>query len=161
MFSPFVDLLLLILIANGTPVVATNLFRNRFNWPLDMGYKLVDQQPVLGPSKTWRGLLTSLAFSSVCAAYMGYEFQVGFITALFSLFGDAFSSFIKRRLKKPPSSMFLFVDQVPESLLPALVLSVDFNLSMLQVLLLVAIFILLELILSSLLFKLGIRSKPY
>lgn len=161
MFSPFVDLLLLILIANGTPVIARNLFRDRFNWPLDMQYKLADRQPVLGPSKTWRGLLTSLGFTSFCAAFMGYEPQTGFVIALFSLLGDAVSSFFKRRLGKPSSSMFLLVDQIPESLLPALVLADDFQLSMLQVLLLVAIFVIMELILSNLFFKLGIRRKPY
>ena len=161
MFSPFVDLLVLILIANGTPVIARNLLRGHFDQPLDLGYCLPDQQRLLGASKTWRGLITSLAFTSFCATVMGYSINTGFLVALMSLTGDAFSSFIKRRLRRSPSSMFLLLDQIPESLLPALLMAGQFGLSLEQVLWLVLIFIVAELVLSNLMYRLGIRKKPY
>lgn len=161
MFSPFVDLLVLILIANGTPVVARRLLRNHLSQPLDMGYCLSDKQPVLGASKTWRGVITSLLVTAFCAWVMGYEVLTGVSIALLSLFGDAFSSFIKRRLGKPASSMVLLLDQVPESLFPALVMAGNFALSSTAIILLVAIFVVAELLLSHLMFRLGVRRRPY
>ncbi len=161
MFSPFIDLLLLILVANGTPVVACRLFRGRFSQPLDFGFTLGDQYRILGPSKTWRGLLSSIMVTTLCAMIMDYPPQTGFIIALCSLFGDTLSSFIKRRLGKPSSSMFLLLDQVPESLLPAWIMSRYFTLDLSDVFILVFIFIVSELVFSALLFQLGIRNKPY
>ncbi len=161
MFSPFIDLLVLILIANGTPVVARRLLRGRVNQPLDFGYHLADGYRLLGSSKTWRGLLSSLMFTAWCAMIMGYPLQTGFLTALFSLSGDVLSSFVKRRLGRPSTSMFLWLDQIPESLLPALMMAAAFNLSVADILLLVALFIPIELALSRLMFRLGVRQKPY
>ncbi len=161
MFSPFIDLLVLILIANGTPVVARRLLRGRFNQPLDFSYNLPDGQRLLGSSKTWRGLSSSLMFTAWCAMIMGYPLQVGFFTALFSLTGDMFSSFVKRRLGRPSTSMFLLLDQIPESLLPALMMAAAFSLNVPDILLLVVLFIPIELALSRLMFRLGVRQKPY
>jgi len=161
MFSSFIDLLVLILIANGTPVVSRELLRGHFNQPLDFSLRLPDQYRILGPSKTWRGLLSSLAVTSFCAMVMGYPWHTGFIIALGSLSGDALSSFIKRRLGKPSSSLFLLLDQVPESLIPALIMAETFALELLDVFWLVVIFVLAELVLSVLMFKLSIRKNPY
>jgi CDP-2,3-bis-(O-geranylgeranyl)-sn-glycerol synthase len=161
LFSAFIDLLVLILIANGSPVVARRLLRGRFSQAMDFGASLADGYRLLGESKTWRGLFTSLAFTSLCALIMGYHMQVGLMIALFSMLGDLVSSFIKRRLGKPSKSKFLFLDQVPESLFPALMMVNEFNLAMPEILYLVIIFILAELILSKLMYYLGVRQKPY
>lgn len=161
MFSPFIDLLGLILIANGSPVLARKLLRDKFNQPIDRGYILHDGYRLLGSSKTWRGVLAALAFTSCCALIMGYPLVTGLFIALLSLCGDLVSSFIKRRLGRPSSSMFLFLDQVPESLFPALIMAGKFNLDYLDIIYLVVIFILAELTLSRLMFMLGVREKPY
>jgi CDP-diglyceride synthetase len=161
MFSPFIDLLVLILIANGSPVVARRLFRGNLNQPLDFGIILPDGYRLLGASKTWRGLLFSLLFTAMCSMTMNYTLHSGFLIALLSLSGDTFSSFIKRRLGKPSKSMFLLLDQIPESLLPAFFMAAEFNLAPLDVVYLVLMFIPVELALSRLMFRLGVREKPY
>jgi hypothetical protein len=38
-----------------------------------------------------------------------------------AMIGDLFSSFLKRRLRMPPGSVAIGLDQIPEALLPALV----------------------------------------
>jgi len=161
MFSLFIDLLLLILIANGTPVLSRKLLGDRFNQPLDFGVYLADGYRLFGPSKTWRGLLVSLLVTALVAKLMGYSLLTGLLIALFSLLGDLISSFIKRRLGRAPSTRLLILDQVPESLLPALLMANDFALSGLQIGILVGLFFILEQFMSRVMYKLGVRRKPY
>ncbi|MBE9560221.1 MAG: CDP-archaeol synthase, partial [Proteobacteria bacterium] len=75
--------------------------------------------------------------------------------------GDLGSSFIKRRLSMQPSSMAPLLDQVPESFFPAFMMMHTFNLNISSVILLVLIFIIIELALSHILYKYGIRKNPY
>ena len=140
MLSPLIDVLVLILVANATPVLATKLFRQRFSRALDFGYRLLDGQPILGPSKTWRGLFASLLMTSLAAWLLGYSALAGCWIALLSMLGDSCSSFIKRRLHRPSSSHFMGLDQIPESLLPAMVMAGQFGLAFGDVLWLVLIF---------------------
>ncbi len=88
---------------------------------------------------------------------MGWGLSIG--TA--SMAGDLLSSFIKRRLDYPSSSMALGLDQVPESLLPALVAAGELQLGIGDIVLVVVLFFLVELALSRLLFRIGIRKQPY
>jgi len=116
---------------------------------------------LLGVSKTWRGLVASIALTSLVAVLLGYSLQTGIWVAVCAMTGDAFSSFIKRRLNMKPSSMALFLDQIPESLLPALVMRGQFGLDAVSVMILVCCFIVLELILSQILYRWGLRKTPY
>ena len=75
--------------------------------------------------------------------------------------GDLISSFIKRRMGRPPSSRALGLDQIPESLLPALACKSLLALTVADVIVVVALFSVGELILSRLLFKMHIRKEPY
>lgn len=75
--------------------------------------------------------------------------------------GDLISSFVKRRMRLPPSSMALGLDQVPESLLPALVYKSLTTFSLVDVVAVTMLFFVGELVLSRLLFKLHIRDQPY
>ncbi len=161
MFSLFTDLLLLILLANGIPVLARKLFGQSFNQPLDLHVTLADGYPLFGESKTWRGLITSLLGTSIGAEIMGYDFITGFLIALFSLSGDLVSSFIKRRLGKVASSRFLILDQVPESLLPAVLMAPLFLLQWQDIMLLVLLFFIAEQLTSRVMYKMGLRRKPY
>jgi len=77
-----------------------------------------------------------------------------------SMFGDLLSSFIKRRLGLRTHSQAFGLDQVPESLLPLLLLQEHLGLSGGDIALVVTVFIALELLLSRLLFKLHIRDQP-
>ncbi len=161
MFSSFTDLLLLILVANGTPVLARNLLGRKFNLPLDLRMVMSDGFRLLGDSKTWRGLMSSLLITAIAAKVMGYSFLTGFLIALFSLTGDLISSFIKRRLGKASSSRFLILDQVPEALLPAAVMAPYFQLQWYEVIMLTLLFLVLELLMSRLMYRIGLRRKPY
>lgn len=157
----FLQLLLLIIIANGAPILIRVLFVDSFNLAVDFGQKLPDNMPIFGPSKTWRGIFAALAATSATAWLLGYPAETGLLVATYAVIGDLFSSFTKRRLSMQSSSMAPLLDQVPESLLPAFMLKETFNLDISAVILLVLTFVIIELLLSHILYKWGIRKKPY
>ena len=159
--SSFLHLLLLIIVANASPIIVRNLMGERYAYMIDGGRKFVDGQPILGSSKTWRGLASSIIVTTLAALLLGYEAAYGFIVGLLAMTGDLFSSFIKRRLKLPPSSMAPLLDQIPESFLPAVVMAGAFSLSSSQVSVLVIVFIVFELAISVILYRWGIRKRPY
>ena len=156
-----VDLILLIVIANGAPVFMHFVFGDYCAWPVDFGKQLANGQSLFGKSKTWRGILSAIAVTPVCALLLGYSVEAGLLVAVFSMLGDLLSSFVKRRMNMPPSSMAIFLDQIPEALLPSVLLMNVFNLNLWSVVLVVLIFIVLELVLSRLLYKWGVRNRPY
>jgi CDP-archaeol synthase len=49
------QLLMLLALANGTPLIAKKIFGTGFAHPLDKGVTLADGQPLFGHSKTIRG----------------------------------------------------------------------------------------------------------
>jgi len=155
------QLLLLIIIANGSPIIMRALLKTRFNTAIDFNHKLPDGQPVFGESKTWRGLIAACFFTTIAAVLLGYNAETGLWVAIYAILGDLISSFIKRRLHRPVSSMAMLLDQVPESLFPALMLAETFMLDLSAVMELVLIFIITELMLSHVLYKWGIRKQPY
>jgi len=75
--------------------------------------------------------------------------------------GDLFSSFAKRRLGLPASERATGLDQVPESLLPALVYAYMWDLKWPCVVIVTAIFFVGEIALSRLLYTLRVRTRPY
>jgi CDP-2,3-bis-(O-geranylgeranyl)-sn-glycerol synthase len=155
------NLLLLIIIANGAPILIRVLLNENFNLAVDFGQELPDKRRVFGPSKTWRGIFAALFATTVAAWLLGYSPETGLLVAVYAVLGDLLSSFIKRRLAMPPSSMAPLLDQVPESLFPAFMMRQDFNLDLFSVMLLVLIFVIVELVLSRTLYKWGIRRRPY
>jgi len=70
-------LLVLLILANGTPVIARNSFAERFAWPLDGGIKLFDGQPLFGSSKTVRGVVLSVLVTAAGGALTGLGWQAG------------------------------------------------------------------------------------
>ncbi|WP_455204301.1 CDP-archaeol synthase [Kaarinaea lacus] len=154
-------LLLLIGIANGTPVIVKKLLGPFWAFPVDTNKILFDGQPVFGPSKTIRGLVSSVLATSLGAALLSFYWLHGFYIAVSAMVGDLLSSFVKRRMGKASSSMALGIDQIPESLLPMIVSKYLLDLPWLSVALVVVIFFITELLLSILLYKLKIRDVPY
>ena len=154
-------LLILLFVANGAPVVAKNLLKRRFQAPLDAGLMLFDNQPVLGHSKTFRGVFFSLLSTSLVAPLLGIKWILGLAIAASAMFGDLLSSFLKRRLKMPTSSQAIGIDQLPEALLPLLVCFLPWSLTLLDVVAVVAAFFVAELLFSKVLFKFHIRDRPY
>jgi CDP-archaeol synthase len=153
--------LLLLTLANGTPVIVKKWLGPRFAAPLDAGVLFLDGQPLLGSSKTVRGVLASIVVTAAIAPLLGTSVAAGGLVAALAMAGDLISSFLKRRLKLPPSSRAIGLDQVPESLLPLLVCRGLLALSALDVAVSVALFLAGELIMSRLLYALHIRDQPY
>ena len=54
------QLMVLLTLANGAPVVAKKIFGGRFALPLDFGLMFFDGRPVFGPSKTFRGIVVAI-----------------------------------------------------------------------------------------------------
>jgi len=153
--------LLLIFVANGAPVVARLLMGERFATPLDFGRRFIDGRPLLGESKTLRGVVAALMLTTLAAMLLGLPLVVGVLFACYAMLGDLFSSFIKRRCGIEPSGRALGLDQIPESLLPLLMLQPQLGLGLFDIVLLVALFVVLGLLFSRLLYRLHIRKRPY
>jgi CDP-2,3-bis-(O-geranylgeranyl)-sn-glycerol synthase len=155
------ELLILLAVANGTPVFAKKLLGDRFAQPLDGGSLFADGRPLFGPSKTVRGLLLSILATAAAAALLGLGWQVGAIVGAVAMAGDLASSFVKRRLALPPSSRATGLDQIPESLFPLLAASALLPLGALDIVVATLAFFLGEIVLSRLLYKWRIRDRPY
>lgn len=155
------QLLLLIIIANGAPILIRVLLNDGFKLAVDFGQKLPDKQRIFGPSKTWRGVIAALVCTAAVAWLLGLSPKTGLLVAVYAILGDLFSSFIKRRLSMQPSSMAPLLDQVPESFIPAYMLRDVFDLDGYAVILLVLIFIIVELFLSHILYQWGVRKRPF
>lgn len=154
-------LLLLIICANGAPIIARRFFGRRFDLPIDGGQTTIHGNPWLGPSKTFRGVLAAVLTSSLVAYFLGFSWTFGVITGSLAMLGDLLASFIKRRLGLPSSSQAPGLDQIPESLIPLIYSSSVFELGWLSILLTVIGFWVSEILLSRLFFKLGLRRHPY
>lgn len=155
------QLLLLLLIANGAPIIAHRLLRGHCNWPVDGGRAFVDGRPWLGPSKTLRGILAAILACVIAASLIGIPVLTGSLVAIGAMSGDLLSSFIKRRLGVPASGMTLGLDQIPESLLPTLLVGGQLGVTLGWGIVVVLAFVVMELSLSRLLFALNIRKRPY
>lgn len=99
--------------------------------------------------------------TTMLAPLVHVEFMSGAIVSAAAMVGDLFSSFLKRRLKIPPSSMAIRLDQIPEALLPALVARCVLPLTLLDITAIVFVFFIAELLISRLFFALKIRDQPY
>ena len=150
-----------ITVANAAPVAATRVVHHRWAFPLDAHLRWWDGRPVLGASKTIRGIAASILTTTAAAPLAGWPAALGALTAAWAMIGDIGSSFVKRRLGLPAESRVTGLDQVPESLLPLLALGRYLPLSSSDVALVVAVFFLGEVIGSRWLYRLHLRDRPY
>jgi CDP-2,3-bis-(O-geranylgeranyl)-sn-glycerol synthase len=155
------QVLALVALANGVPVVAKKILGDRFGWPLDFGVELPDWHRLLGPSKTIRGVLLGVLFGWAGAWPIGLDPGLGAQVGALAMAGDLLSSFVKRRLNRPPSSRAIGLDQIPESLLPLLACIDRLGLTAPDIAAGAAIFLVGELLLSRLLFRMRLRDRPY
>lgn len=156
-----ISVLLLLLAANGAPVLGKRLLGSHLDTPVDFGRRFLDARPLFGRSKTWRGLCLSLAATALLAPLLGHSWALGLAFAACSMAGDLLTSFIKRRLNIPPSGRFLGLDQIPEAALPLLVLRQPLGLDLVDVAALTLAFLVGSLLLSRVMYRLGIRDRPY
>lgn len=155
------QLLTLLLTANGAPILARLVLGPTGGCPLDAGLLAWDKRPLLGPGKTVRGLVAAVVATAVVAVLFSIPMQLGVLIGAFAMVGDALSSFIKRRLGIPPSGRAPGLDQVPESLLPLFAVAEPLGLSTTDIILIICLFILVEIVLSRLLYRLKVRKRPY
>jgi hypothetical protein len=155
------QLMALLTVANGTPLIAKKMFGCYFAHPVHAGITFFDQRPLFGSSKTLRGILLSIPITTVSAPLVGVDPAVGTLVATAAMAGDLFSSFMKRRLNLPPSSQALGLDQVPESLFPLLACRFSLSLTAADIALGIVIFFVGELALSRVLYKAHLRDEPY
>jgi hypothetical protein len=154
-------LLFLLLVANGTPVLANKILGNRFSRPLDSGARFLDGQPWFGKSKTIRGVLLSVLATAAGAYLVGLKPKTGALVGGLAMSGDLFSSFLKRRMRLPASSRASGLDQLPESLFPLLACRRALSLSVVDTTVTVVTFFVGEILISQVLYKFRLRDRPY
>lgn len=160
--SPIVlPLVLLLFVANATPVIVKKLLGDRLSRALDGDRAFVDGRPMFGRSKTIRGVFLAILATTAAAPLVGLTWQIGILVGSLAMAGDLFSSFVKRRLGRPPSSPVVGLDQIPESLFPLLACVRPLSLTFADVVLGVAIFFIAELLVSRLLYAFNLRERPY
>jgi CDP-2,3-bis-(O-geranylgeranyl)-sn-glycerol synthase len=155
------QLLALLILANGTPVLAKKLLGARLAWPLDGGLRFFDGRPLLGGSKTVRGVVLAAVVTAAGAPFLGLDSAIGALIGATAMAGDLAASFVKRRLGRPPSSRATGLDQVPEALLPLIACRAALDLSWLEIAAAVALFVVGEMVLSRPLYRLHVRDRPY
>lgn len=154
-------LLLLLGVANTAPLVAKRLFGPRWLAPLDGGLIFFDGRPLLGSSKTIRGLVAAVTTTALGASLLGVPATVGALLGGGAMLGDAIASFIKRRLGVAPSGRAIALDQIPEALLPLLMLKTVLGLTFVQIVAITLAFFVLEIPLAWISHRLGLRDQPY
>mgnify|MGYP001813085475 CR=1 FL=1 len=156
-----IEMSLLLLLANGAPVMVKKALGERFAAPLDGGLRLSDGQPLFGKSKTWRGVAAGVLAAVAGALLLGLDWRVGALAGIFAMLGDLFSSFVKRRALFPPSGRASGLDHVPESLLPSLACRGALGLGWGDIAVCVLLFVLADVVLSRVAYRLNLRDRPY
>jgi CDP-diglyceride synthetase len=158
---PIAQLLFLLMLANGTPVIAKKILGARYSYPLDCDLAFADGRPWFGRSKTFRGIVLAVLVTTAGAPVVGTAWEVGFLVGICAMAGDLFSSFCKRRLNLQSSSRASGLDQIPEALFPALACRHLLALAPIDMAVCVAVFFVGEVVLSRLLYAFRLRDRPY
>ena len=83
------QLLALLLLANGTPVIATKIFGARYSYPLDGNVNLADGRRLFGPSKTIRGVGLAILATMAGAPLIGLGWEIGAVVGGGAMAGGA------------------------------------------------------------------------
>ena len=160
-FIALAQLLILLSLANASPVIAKLFLGKTYARPIDGNTRFIDGRPLFGPSKTIRGLVVALLLTALAAPLIGLQFKIGLLVAAAAMAGDLLSSFLKRRLGFAPSSKATGLDQIPEALFPLLACRSAFSLTAIDIAAGCVIFFVGEVLLSYLFFRLRLRDRPY
>lgn len=156
-----IKLFVLLLLINGSPVVARALLGPRLAAALDSGHLHTDGRPLLGSSKTWAGLATAIVVGGLGSLVLGLGLAEGLLIGLLSMLGDSASSFVKRRRGLAPGAMALGLDQLPEAVLPMLACIPLLGLGLVEAIAVSLAFMLANLLISRLLVRLGFADHPH
>ena len=155
------QLLILLSVANGSPVIAKRILGEAYATPIDGNARFIDGRALFGRSKTIRGIVVSLLVTALAALLIGLQFKFGLLVAAAAMAGDLLSSFLKRRFGLAPSSRATGLDQIPEALFPLLACRSAFSLTAIDIAAGCVIFFVGEVLLSHLFFRLRLRDRPY
>jgi CDP-diglyceride synthetase len=155
------QLLVLLMLANGIPVVAKKILGERLAYPLDGGVEFVDGRPLFGRSKTIRGVVLAVLATTAGAPLIGLGWEIGALVGSLAMVGDLVSSFLKRRMALAPSSRASGLDQVPEALLPLLACRHPLSLTTADIGITAALFFIGEVLLSRVFYAFRLRDRPY
>ena len=117
--------------ANMAPVFAMKLFP-RWNARIDGGRDWKDKKPLLGPGKTWRGLVAGCVLGALTATIQSFRpigwnlsnfgaslvdgihgpIVIGFAMGFGAIVGDATKSFFKRRTGREGGAPWVPFDQL-------------------------------------------------
>ncbi|MBV9829883.1 MAG: CDP-archaeol synthase [Alphaproteobacteria bacterium] len=147
--------------ANGSPIFAAKLLGLHWSYPADCNVCFFDRERVFGPSKTLRGIGAAVLATAGGAVLFGIDWRTGVLVGASAMAGDLISSFTKRRLGLAPSSRAWALDQVPEALLPVIVCEQAFAFTPTEIAMVVVLFFVAAVLLSRLLFSMGLRKQPY
>jgi CDP-2,3-bis-(O-geranylgeranyl)-sn-glycerol synthase len=136
----------LLILANFVPWAVGRTCRDRWAAPLDCGVVLPDGRRLLGSHKTWRGLVAAVSACAITTELSGLHWWLGMEFAALSMLGDAISSAWKRRRGRAPGEDDPGLDQLPEALLPLVVLRGPLNLGWKEVALVTTVFAVLNLL---------------
>ncbi|MEM1551031.1 MAG: CDP-2,3-bis-(O-geranylgeranyl)-sn-glycerol synthase, partial [Candidatus Bathyarchaeia archaeon] len=105
--------------------------------PIDLGRRFLDQRPIFGPHKTYRGFISGVLVGTAVgwvqenlAPLVGLprgSTLLGFFMSLGALIGDLFGSFLKRRLGLKPGTILPVVDQLDFVLFALLFISLSWS----------------------------------
>jgi CDP-2,3-bis-(O-geranylgeranyl)-sn-glycerol synthase len=130
----------LIATANIVPPAVSIVTKERCAWPVDGGLDWLDGRPLFGRSKTLRGIILAVVGGVAVGPLIGVTWTLAAFTALSAMAGDLFSSFCKRRLGLGASAPAPGLDQIPESLLPAIACAGPLGLSWYDIVTIVVLF---------------------
>ncbi len=107
--------------ANSTPVIAGG------GTPVDFNKKFFDNEPILGPGKTWRGAFAGIAAAVLVAGVQMFlqnrlalssyglitmSLKLGLLLGAGAILGDMVKSFFKRRFKIKRGAEWPLLDQL-------------------------------------------------
>ncbi|HVO46649.1 MAG TPA: CDP-archaeol synthase [Steroidobacteraceae bacterium] len=141
-----VHVLSMLIVANSAAWIAGRFPSARAPRALDFGLIAWDGERLLGSHKSWRGLMAGSLASCIAGWLCSLDAWVAAGFGALSLLGDALSSAIKRRLRRPPGTDVPLLDQVPEALLPILLLWPWLALTWSEVAVIIAAFTVLDLL---------------
>ncbi len=136
----FIRLLTLLWLVNFAPPFLAQIFESKWDWPVDRGYVCPDGRLLFGRHKTIRGVLAGIIFGGAAGLALGFPLWLGLGAGVLSMLGDLFSSFLKRRLSFTSGDAVPGLDQIPEGILPFLLIAPYYSLSAGYILLFCVVF---------------------
>ncbi len=125
----FIRLLILLWLANFAPPFLAQIFESKWSRPIDGGYPFLDGRPLFGRNKTIRGVLAGIITGGLIGLVLGFPLWLGLGAGFLSMLGDLVSSFLKRRFSFTSGDAVLGLDQIPEGLLPFILFTPYYSLS--------------------------------